>query len=70
MRKHNINHIGKDNVGGKDHRVKCVDVEDRRIKGGTDCSSHEQPAGWEDKDSTPSVEETHIKCWQIVWPYL
>ena len=45
MRKHNINHIGKDNVGGKDHRVKCVDVEDRRIKGGTDCSSHEQPAG-------------------------
>ena len=43
-------------VGAEDYRVKCADSEDRRIKERTDCSSHEQPAGWEDKDSTSSTE--------------
>ena len=44
-------------VGAKDRRIKCVDAEDCRIKGGTDCSSHGQPGGREDKDSAPSAEK-------------
>ena len=35
---------------------KSIDAKDHRIKGGTDCSSDEKPAGQEDKGSTPSTE--------------
>lgn len=38
-------HIIRAGVGVDDRRVKFVDVEDHRIKGGIDCSSHEQPTG-------------------------
>ena len=44
-------------VGAEDHRIKCVDVDDRRVKEGTNCSNHGQPARREDKDSTPSTEK-------------
>ena len=44
-------------VCAKEHMIKCVDVEDHKIKGGTDCSSYKQPARREDKDSVPSAKE-------------
>lgn len=34
-----------ENVAAEDRRIKCVDTEDCRIKGGPDCLSHEQPMG-------------------------
>ena len=46
-------------IGCNDSTVKNANVEDHRIKGGNDCSSHKQPMGWEGKDSTLSTEETH-----------
>ena len=45
-------------IGVEDHRVKCIYAEDYKIKERTDCSSHEQPAGREDKDSMPSAKGT------------
>ena len=44
-------------ISAEDYRINRADAEDHRIKGGVDCSSHEQPVGREDKDSTPSAKK-------------